>query len=197
MVALKAKYAFCVGVILVLFILCMQQQVMASDMTIDKAPEIEPANNEMGNDEAQRVFKYAKMLYGDKKYDTAVKAFRAVVDYSKSDLRDDSLYLMGKCFYYQNKNERYVQTFQQVYALFPEGNIVKSNALKRTLLNILEKERVKDFYYLMRTYHLLIKLSPGSLNSAREIVNIRASQPVDVSRTIDFRFELTAVRLRF
>jgi tetratricopeptide (TPR) repeat protein len=175
-----------VGLISIFFVLPAEKTSFASELTIDHNLKVELINNKMSTNDAQRVFKYAKStLYDHEKYKRAIAAFKPVIDHSKSDLRDDSLYFIGKCYYHlrSSKNngfhQKHIETFRQLFSLFPNGTVVTSGALKETLLNIIEKESLHNFFYLMQSYQLLIKIYPETENEAKQLVYKRSNESIE------------------
>jgi tetratricopeptide (TPR) repeat protein len=170
----------------------------ARELIIDSNLKVELIDNTMNNRDADRVFNYAKSsLMGYKKYTEAINAFRSIIDYSSSNLRDDSLYQMGKCQYFLNQNRMYIETFQQVYALFPDGDVVRSGQLSKTLIKVIEKEKLTDFFYIMQAYHLISIVSPNESKNALSIAKDRAKKTVRISSNFGKKYHPNQYKIRF
>ena len=188
--------------ILISILFFIQPVLLAREIVIDDTLKVELIDNKMSSEDARRIFSYAKSLYSHGEYSKAIKTFQTIIDYSKSkskdaslsffgktyyennaNLRDDALYYLGKCYYKQGKG-KHVEAFEQLYHLFPDGNIVKSGQLKDTLINLLEKEDITHtgFRRIMRFYHLLIKIYPESTGTAQKIVRKRADEECCVEK---------------
>jgi len=190
------KKLICVIFILISTLVFIQPVLLAREIAIDDTLKVELIDNKMNSEDARRIFSYAKSLYSHGEYSKAIKGFQAIIDYStkskdvnlslfgktyykdNANLKDDALYYLGKCYYKQN-NGKHVEAFEQLYYLFPDGNIIKTGQLKNTLINLLEKEAI-DFRYgfrhIMRFYHLLVKIYPESTGTAQKIVRRRAGE---------------------
>ena len=190
------KKLICVVLILIPTLFFIQPVLLAREIAIDDTLRVELIDNKMSSEDAHRIFNYAKStFYEHGKYEEAVKAFQTIIDYSNpntrdtdisllgksfyrrnSNLRDDALFYIGKCYYHTNTS-KCVETFEQLYHLFPDSSIVKSGQLQNTLINFLEQKNIdRSFYYIMRTYHFLTKNYPDITNNAKRIVEKRTKE---------------------
>jgi tetratricopeptide (TPR) repeat protein len=167
-----AMRKICFGVILVLTTVVQCNQLETREIRIDDTLTVELVNNRMSDVDAKQLFDYAKSsFYDQKKYRKAENAFKVILEYSQSELRDDSLYYIGNIYYHHDGNTEYVKNFRKIYSSFPDGNVIGSGLLSKTLLGILESINVEEnFNEFIQIYHFLKKADPANSDQATQIV---------------------------
>jgi tetratricopeptide (TPR) repeat protein len=160
-----------------LFFFCSVGFAHGRDVVIENVIAFEVQGDMMADAEARRVYNVARVDFFDQeRFEPALKAFKALHEYSKSDLNDDSLYYMGRCYYRLDQNPQYVAAFYELHEQYPDSNIIESEELKGFLLQAIKEEDPEDFYYILRVYYLLIKIAPEAEADVRPMIQARATE---------------------
>ena len=193
----KSTKGFCLLLVQFLTLFFMPHLSLAREIEIDGALKVELVNNKMSNEDALKTFNYVKsVFYDDGDYYRAEKGFREIVDYAGSgkrsvvtgffrraylkmrgkdyddfNVKDDALYYIARCQHH--RGDYSLSTFEQVYYLYPDSNIVKSGQLQRTLVEIAEPGT--DFDRIMGVYSFLAKNFPEKIDSNR-LINIMEAE---------------------
>ena len=176
MLTKSIKGLFCLLLFQLLTLFFVPQILLAREIEIDGTLKVELVNNEMSYEDSIRVFNYVKSSHYDRGYyRDAEKGFQKIVDYAASgrksaatgffrrltgkdhddfDMKDDALYYIGKCKYHGKSRGTELEIFEQVYRLYPDGDIVKSGELQSKLLNIFGNSRGTDLEIFEQVYHL-------------------------------------------
>jgi tetratricopeptide (TPR) repeat protein len=156
--------------------------LLSEDLIIDSNYKVELVNNKISDKEANNAFNYVlNTYYSDKRYKEAIDKFNSILEHSKSNINDDCLFYIGKIYYYNNDNQKYIDTFRKIFYMYKDGDIVKTGQLADTLINIISKEEIRDFYFIMQVYHLLEVLNIQKAKMAKEmILSSRIFEPIKV-----------------
>ena len=164
-----------------LFFFCSLGLTHGREVVIENVITFEVQGNVMTDAEARRVYDVARSdLFDQGRYEQALKAFKAIHEYSQADLKDDSLYYMGRCYNLLDQNPEFVTVLYELHERYPDSNIIESDELKEFLLQVIKEEEPEDFYYILRLYHLLIEIAPEAEVDAKATMEARAAEDLGI-----------------
>jgi tetratricopeptide (TPR) repeat protein len=160
-----------------LFLLCALGPAHGGEVIIENVIRFEVQGNMMTDAEAQRVYDVARGDFFDREeYKQALKTFEALYQYSPADLKDDSLFYLGRCHYRLDHNPEYVAVLYEFQEYYPGSNIIETGEFTGFLLQIIKEEDPEDFYYILRSYYLLMELDPTAEAGAKAVLQARAAE---------------------
>jgi tetratricopeptide (TPR) repeat protein len=161
--------------------LCSLGPAHGREVVVENVIRFEVQESVMTDAEAQRVYDIARGDFFDrKKYKQALRTFEALYQYSPADLKDDSLYYLGRCHYRLDQNPEYATVLYEFQEYYPDSNIIESDEFKGFLLRVIKEEDPEDLYYILRLYYLLIRVAPETETEAKAIIQTRAAEDLRI-----------------
>lgn len=104
---------------------------------------VEIVGNRMGDDDSEKIFRYAEYLYKNNRYNDALTYLENIRQYSRSDIVDDAVYILANIHLKRIHDSRdsfdyALILFEQMIFTHPEGNMVNDGHVEGSLQNIID-----------------------------------------------------------